>query len=1408
MADIFDEIEVSEPDKKDIFDELEDEPRRVVVAPSDVGASMMFEPPESAFGRSTQLADLPPPGLQPISTMGGLGASLERGLERGEMIPDVLALPGLAKKATPTVGQERRAFERAMTDPAYFAASTIPGVSPLTVESRFGPTSQLNRIMFRPKTTLTETAKDVSEQQRVIASLPKSEAQVRMAKATTQADKWGAWLQDPVELTTSIVLESLPPSLVGAGAGAAGGPAGMAAGVGLASGLTEFSSTFLDEAGKQGYNVQDPVSLEKFLNDSKAYNTAIDKGITRAGIVGGVDAITGGTAGKFLKPALAQALKQRVIATGKELGVQGLGGSIGEGAAQIASGQPLDPFDIAMEAVAEIGSGPAEIAGNLRGETPPTAAPVEQPAAAVDEAAINSGLEKTVAGAPPAPAEPAPSNPVEAPVITEQAIEAMSPDEQGKIGHVPGMDYGLTLTQEDVPRLEAKYNEAAAEMQAAAKEDMAGVKDAGIKYKAAFGKYSFYGGALQGATRGTHTAAAGNLARYAADRAKAGNPIPGYTAPPVTEAAAPASSLTPQELTRLRESNQPIPAKALDDIGAPVPSGYVREGDFYVPTKARGAAPTTETASTAPTPTVASTTQRHHALPQQADVKDWTSATDEDQIVEMHSGIPLPKFANRKMSNLDKATTSHSSKVQKSFDEARRVQNEIRKQVGSERRQNAISVWREAAGDIPTLQAWAAAAKGKLFKQAAQDAQSLTAKEIAVANKVIAAFSVLEARGNRFDVLKGHRDNYVPHVWDVAKPGFGWGSTRLKERFRFSKARTFNNFFEGDQAGFKPKTLAIGKLLPAYIHEMNQTIADRQFVQDIAKGTMEDGSPMSVPTGNVTAVDNPSGKAVLVQPGTKKVADTSDYRVMSDQPALSNWIWKGNDTAGEPAFMKADLALHPDVFRRVNSMLGKSAIRTWYHDPVTGNARIPRAIVRGLDTAQAAMKREMFGLLAPFHQVQEGTHAIGHLVNPFFGTPKIDLRNPNQLDAARHGLMLLPDKATTTSYMEGVGASRSLLSRGIRKATPVGRAIADVIDGYQDYLFHQYIPGLKLKTYEALLSRNTKLYSKELASGEVTVADVKLVSAEQANAAYGHLNYALLDRNPTIQHLIQMAALAPDFLEARVRFTGQGIKGITSKTGHEQFKAIAILAVAQAGAAIILSSLLGVPWDPEHPFEVVYKGRRYAMRSVPEDIFGLLKDTRRFIYARVNPLTVKGAVQLATGLNYRGEKTTSMETMGELLAGYIPITARSIPGVRNLTETGRNNSITPLEQLAGSLGLRVSNYSPISETYKLAAEWMDSQKIKRDTGSYPVSKYQQLRYALEDGDMVRAREEYLKLKETMPRDKIYDGFKQSMSHPFTGNQDNDAKFSKSLKGYDRALYDLAVRKRKEIIGRFNGLPKQ
>lgn len=775
-----------------------------------------------------------------------------------------------------------------------------------------------------------------------------------------------------------------------------------------------------------------------------------------------------------------------------------------------------------------------------------------------------------------------------------------------------------------------------------------------------------------------------------------------------------------------------------------------------------------------------------------------------------------------KADDLNLATAARSAKLQESFADAERAQKEIRKAVPDEKRQGAISLYIESAGDQNVLATWASQAKGKMFKEAVEAARNLKPAEVAVAQKVGQTFGVLEQRGNKYDVLNAHRDNYVPHEWDVTKNFSGIGSSKLKDSFKFNKARTFNNFFEGDQAGFTPKTLAIGKLLPAYLHEMNTVIADRQFIQDAAKGKASDGTPLLIPRGRVSTVEKASGgKATLADPhaihGMKDAAgnpiDQRAYKVISDQPALSDWRWEGKDAAGNPVFMRDDLAAHPELADRLDAMMGDSFFKKWYNKPSKGTAVIPRAIVKGLDTAQSVMKREMFGLLAPFHMVQEATHAIGHTINPFFGLEKMDRPTPEMIDGMQHGLMLKPEKSGGGSYMEGVGASKTFASQITRKfGGKAGQIVADTIDGYQNYLFHQYIPALKWKTYQHVVERNLKRYAKDLMSGEVTPGDVKMLSAEQVNAAYGHLNYALLDRSPTFQHILQLGLLAPDFLEARGRFVGQAMKSVASKSGHEQFRAIAVLAAAQAGTAYTFAKLLGGEWDPRHPFEMTYNGRTYTLRSVPEDLMRLLafmggdsNTTREFVSARINPMTQKG-IQSVTGRNYRGEKTTFTETMGELLANYIPITARQIPGIRELTETSRNSPTSPLEQLAGSLGLKISRHSPIQKTYQLANQWKKDTGLPADTGSYPVSRYQQLRYALEDGDFDKARTEYDKLISAGEKKaKIGPGFKESVMHPFSGSQANDAKFRKSLGADDRVMFDAAVKRRHEILQRFGRL---
>jgi len=763
-------------------------------------------------------------------------------------------------------------------------------------------------------------------------------------------------------------------------------------------------------------------------------------------------------------------------------------------------------------------------------------------------------------------------------------------------------------------------------------------------------------------------------------------------------------------------------------------------------------------------------------------------------------------LGTERMTDYRRSVLNWSAKLQKSFGEAAATQKDIQTKVPKEVRREGITNWIQADGDAAVLKQRAASTNDPKLKAGYEAALNLTPEEIAVADQVRGIYERMGQRGQAADVLNNFKDNYVTQIWDLGKTKApaGGSSRTLKERFKFSKASTFPTFFDGEQAGYVPKTKDISKLLPVYTHEMNSVIAARELVAQMSKGRASDGRRLVAPRGGGVPVEGEQGGATLVLP--KKIkGDTADYKVLANQPALQGWRWASKDSSGNPIFLKGDLALHPEAYNRLKNVLGRSAIREWYTTPTTKVAAIPKAIVRGIDFANSETKRTMLGLLAPFHQVQTGTHAIGHRVNPFGGIPKVDLTgNQTQMDAAKHGLMLLPDRASEGQFMEGFKTS------GLVSKIP---GIGPLSDMYANYLFKQYIPGLKFKTYEAILKRNNEVYAKDLAARKLKPEDIKVLSAEQANAAYGHLNYADLARNPTVQHMAQIGLLAPDFLEARGRFAGQAIKGATgAKVGREQLVALATLAIAQAAAAFVTAKLSGGDWDKEHPFEFHVGSRKYTMRSVPEDISGLISNTRSFVHSRLSPLVGKGALQYASGVDYAGRKVTAGQTTKELLTQPIPMTLRSLPGVRSLSGQDRPGAIKAWEQLAGAVGLKISRYNTRTKLNELHADWMKNNpdpKVKADyeqqqTATFPVSKYKTLDSALADRDedgaikaLAELKAEGQKNKDILRRMRPYvgEGINSRTKPLFHESHKLEAAFRNSLTAEQRTEYRKAIEER-------------
>jgi len=759
-----------------------------------------------------------------------------------------------------------------------------------------------------------------------------------------------------------------------------------------------------------------------------------------------------------------------------------------------------------------------------------------------------------------------------------------------------------------------------------------------------------------------------------------------------------------------------------------------------------------------------------------------------------------------------------SARSQGSTNEIERVQKSIEKSVPDAAKRDGITNWIEAGGDKNLLRERAAATVDAKLKAGYKAALNLTPEELAVAKKVQQTFSVLEGRAKKYGIDMGHRENYVPHVFEQEpQPPSGTSPKRLSEFFKFSQTRVFDSYFEGEQvtdkdgnpAPYKAQTKDIAKLLGLYMNDMNNAINSRRFVADLSKGKASDGRPILSPRGSGTTVEGEHGEGTvhLIYPDSAKEGH-EDYDDKIDQPALKSWVFVGKDDMGKSILQHGDLAVHPEVAATFKNILGTSAITKWLQTKtenpfLNGGKWVADKFIKG----QGIVKGTMLSF-SPFHQVQEGIHALGHRVNPFTDIPKIDLRDPKQADAAAHGLMIAHDRLSQSLFMEGVGSNNSnLITMGLRKiGWGLTTEAADRVDAYQHWLFSQYIPGLKLKTYEHILERNMERYKDDLASGAASEWQVKVLSAKQSNAAYGHLNYTEMGHNPTIRHAMQIALLAPDFLEARSRFVGQSLKALAgAKVGSEQLQALAFLAATQFVAATIQKVLTNDDAEFDHPFEMRFGNKYYGMRSVPEDIYKLFGNPQGFIGGRISPIFGRFFQEGVFGVNYRGERTSAGDAIADIMAGIVPLPMQTL--TRQWTTGGKVNPISPLEQILSATGIQVHRYSPITKVYPLAHDWVKKNHPEDEQkGTYPVSKYQQLRYALEDNDTEAAKKEIDRLVEGgMKKADIGKGFKSSVNHPFTGSKDHDHEFYKSLDEDDKQRFDAAVERRKEILRRFQSL---
>lgn len=731
----------------------------------------------------------------------------------------------------------------------------------------------------------------------------------------------------------------------------------------------------------------------------------------------------------------------------------------------------------------------------------------------------------------------------------------------------------------------------------------------------------------------------------------------------------------------------------------------------------------------------------------------------------------------------------------------------------------AVSNWIEAGGDRAQLEAWAKASTRLDAKKGYEAALKLTPEQLQVAERLRQWFNDRFTRAEQAGVVEkdSFRENYVTHLVEQPFVGGGPGSNfsgKLGQNFKFSKERSFPNFFEmenavddqGHNLGFRAKTKDIAEIMAAYDLELNKSILTRQLMKDLLETKNIAGEPLAVPIKGAISTEGEGAQGnFITNPGIKEV-DEKLYKPL-DHASLRKWWWIGKDSGGKETFMQGELGLHPDIKEHMENVLGGSGIRKWYNSDGSPLANLGKATVKALDKSNQFVKQNMLGGLSTFHAVHEVKRAGGNIVNPF-KLPAIDPNAENTKQAVRSGLMLTGDR-DVANFAEGLGAhgSMSMVDR-----LPV---IGKVSEAVSHLTFHELIPRLKMKTWDTLQARNLKTFAKEIAAGTVTEGDVAYLTSHQVNARFGHLNYADMGRNATFQHFLSATTLAPDFWEANIRNYGQAFAGLAtgSKVGRQPAIAFAVTAASIWLVSRALNMALNDDRNPhfEDPFAVVADGRRYTMRNEAGDLFNLLRKPSEYISGRLSPM-LASLDEWRTGRNWRGEKVNTKDVMEEFAAKIIPMSARWAPGIRQLLEhttTGSGRTVSPFQEFLSAQGVSVSRHSPLNDAYELAGKWKKAQGDKEDTGTYPVSQYQQLRYALEDGDDEKAKEQVQKLRGTHKGNlaHVNQGFRNSLFNPWTGSEKRDREFKASLDDVDRMKIQIAEDHRRAVWTTYQKLDK-
>ncbi|MBU6231541.1 hypothetical protein KGP36_02635 [Patescibacteria group bacterium] len=745
------------------------------------------------------------------------------------------------------------------------------------------------------------------------------------------------------------------------------------------------------------------------------------------------------------------------------------------------------------------------------------------------------------------------------------------------------------------------------------------------------------------------------------------------------------------------------------------------------------------------------------------------------------------------LDDLKRAKGELSAEVEMRGWRVRKFAKQVLKAIPDRGQRAAIAKWVDAGGDQNELH-WGFMQTTPEYQQAYADAMHLSGDALTAAQNIRNFFESRLQEAIDAGVLESGVDDYIHRIYEkdpkMAQQMAAYAQSGILSRNpSLAKKRIFQLDWEAERLGFRPVQDFLPRIT-AYETSLSRAIAARNFVKRVIGFTDEngnkisglraqDGRPIIDVAGLGVPIENEEGvrEATLINPSFKPretnnpLNERSDYKERPEYSALRKWKWATTDAEGKPIYVQGNVVIHPQYVERIDALLKPSSLR------FTEN-KVKRGLFRTAIGVSSTVKQTMLDF-SGFHQVQIAVHALEHRVNPLNLEKDIDFTNPD-VDGLMKGGVTLGGE-----YREA-HAGEGLVGRSVSRLIP---GLSDVMQSYHDYLFQDFIPRIKMTMALHALERNKVRFKDELASGKLKTDEVYHMTANQANAAFGELNYTMLERSKTAQDLSRIIALAPDFLEARGRFVAQAF----TKHGNEQRTALILGALTMYAIARVGNQLLdGQPHlEPENLFSMVYKGKSYSLRTVQGDILHLIDKPVQFWMSRLNPVYGRTMLEMATGRDYFGRKRSALEQIWDGVSTMMPVSLRS----------SRERSIW--ESIANGMGINARRYSDTDEAFKLAQKWKDQHGVgMKSEFIYDSNKdpLRPLKLAISNADDAGATREIKNLVDSKKYtvSKLNDYFSRYAAMPFTGSQENDRKFVQTLDSDQKKTVEAAREHKKTI----------